>query len=203
MSTVVGKQLTNIFYHRPHSKAYFIGCSLGGRQGINAADMFPGDFDGIIAGSPALDFNNLQSWRASFFPNTGFNTSSNFISAPTWINLIHREVLNQCDHLDGVIDRIIEDPTVCHFRPETLLCTHRNPTNCLTAEQVAIVRKVLSPLYGDDGTMIYPAMQPGSEVKAAAQLYAGIPFSNSNVRKSQIGVDSEWSHLIYSRTYRF
>ncbi|KAL8635182.1 MAG: hypothetical protein Q9228_007302, partial [Teloschistes exilis] len=193
ISTVIGKQLTNLFYKRPHSKAYFIGCSLGGRQGINAADMFPGDFDGIVAGSPALDFNNLQSWRASFFPITGSNTSSNFISTSTWINLIHKEVLNQCDHLDGVIDSIIEDPSICHFRPETLLCTQSHPTNCLTAKQVTIVRKVFGPLYGEHDDLIYPAMQPGSEIKAAAQLYAGTPFSYSNEWFKYVIYDPLWN----------
>ncbi|KAL9579457.1 MAG: hypothetical protein Q9203_006686 [Teloschistes exilis] len=192
-STVIGKQLTNLFYKRPHSKAYFIGCSLGGRQGINAADMFPGDFDGIVAGSPALDFNNLQSWRASFFPITGSNTSSNFISTSTWINLIHKEVLNQCDHLDGVIDSIIEDPSICHFRPETLLCTQSHPTNCLTAKQVTIVRKVFGLLYGEHDDLIYPAMQPGSEIKAAAQLYAGTPFSYSNEWFKYVIYDPLWN----------
>ncbi|KAL8686715.1 MAG: hypothetical protein Q9218_006916 [Villophora microphyllina] len=181
-STAVGKKLTNFFYNRPHSKSYYIGCSLGGRQGINAADMFPEDFNGIIAGSPALDFNNLQSWRASFFPITGSNTSSDFIHKATWSNLIHKEILNQCDGLDGVTDGIIDDPTLCHFRPETLLCTQRNPTDCLLAEQVAIVRKIFSPLNGENGNLIYAAMQPGSEVKAVDQLYAGVPFSYSNVR---------------------
>lgn len=164
--------------------------------------MFPGDFDGIIAGSPALDFNNLQSWRASFFTITGSNTSSYFISASTWINLIHKEILEQCDHLDGVNDSIIEDPNLCHFRPETLLCTHHNPTSCLTAKQVAIVREVLSPLYGENGNLIYPAMQPGSEVKAATQLYAGIPFSYSNVRESEATADIAPSAHHYLRLLR-
>lgn len=60
--TEAGKRLTTLFYERAAQKSNFLGCSLGGRQGIKAADMFPGDFDGIVAGSPALDFNNLQSW---------------------------------------------------------------------------------------------------------------------------------------------
>ena len=150
---------------------------------MKAAEMFPDDFDGIVAGSPALDFNNLQSWRASFFPITGPPNSSNFISTALWMNLIHKEVLDQCDGLDNVIDNIIEDPNLCSFRPEALLCgkNSTSTTNCLTSAQVEMVRAIFSPFYGEDGKIIYPAMQPGSELFAATNLYAGKPFSYSEV----------------------
>ena len=183
-SAVAGKTLTNLFYNKAHDKSYFLGCSLGGRQGIKALEMFPAEFDGIVAGSPALDFNNLQSWRASFFPITGPPTSSNFISNSSWKTLIHDEILNQCDGLDGVNDGIIEDPNLCNFRPEALLCTKTTSTNCLTSTQVEMVRKLFSPLYGENGSLIYPAMQPGSEIMAAKGLYAGKPFSYSEVTRS-------------------
>ena len=180
-SAVVGKRLTNLFYNRACVKSYYLGCSLGGRQGIKAAEMFPGDFDGVVAGSPALDFNNLQSWRASFFPITGPATSSSFISKSLWTTLIHDEVLNQCDGLDGAIDDIIEEPSLCRFHPEALLCKNDTSTNCLTSTQVEMVHKIFSPLFGEDGNLIYPAMQPGSEILAAEKLYAGKPFSYSEV----------------------
>lgn len=177
-----GKTLTKKFYKESPSKSYYLGCSLGGRQGIKAAEMFPNDFDGIVAGSPALDFNNLISWRARFFPITGPIGSSDFVTADQWTTLIHDEVLKQCDGLDGVLDGIIEDPTICDFRPEAIMCSSTtNSTDCLTPTQVDIVRKVLSPYYGEDGELIYPAMQPGSEVYAVQKLYAGKPFSYSNV----------------------
>lgn len=179
--TVAGKELTNLFYAKAYKKSYYLGCSLGGRQGIKAAEMFPSDFDGIVAGSPALDFNNLQSWRASFFIITGSANSSAFISPAVWTTLIHNEVLKQCDGLDGAVDGILEDPNLCNFRPEALLCTKNNSTDCLTPNQVDMVRKIFSPFYGEDGNLIYPAMQPGSEILAAQNLYSGKPFSYSEV----------------------
>ena len=178
---MAGKKLINLFYDETYTKSYFLGCSLGGRQGIKAAEMFPGDFDGIVAGSPALDFNNLQSWRARFFTITGQVNSSNFISRELWTGLIHDEVLNQCDGLDGAVDGIIEDPNLCSFRPEALLCTKNKIASCLTSSQAAMVREIFSPFYGEDGNLIYPGMQPGSEILAATNLYAGKPFSYSEV----------------------
>ena len=143
--------------------------------------MFPGDFDGIVAGSPALDFNNLQSWRASFFIITGSADSSNFISPALWSTLIHNEILKQCDGIDGAVNGIIEDPNLCNFNPEALLCEENDSTDCLTPTQVDMVRRIFSPFYGENGTLIYPAMQPGSEILASQNLYSGKPFSYSEV----------------------
>lgn len=144
--------------------------------------MFPNDFDGVVAGSPALDFNNLVSWRAHFFPITGSFASPDFIKADVWTGLIHDEILKQCDGIDGVLDGIIEDPTLCIFRPEALLCAANVTNGCLTPVQVNIVNGVFSPFYGENGSLIFPAMQPGSEGMAVTKLYAGKPFSYSEVR---------------------
>ena len=143
--------------------------------------MFPDDFNGIFAGTPAVDFNNLYSWRANFYPITGSINSSDFITASSWQTLIHNEVLRQCDGLDGVMDGIIQDPNLCVFRPEAIMCTGNSSTNCLTPTQVEKVRQIFSPLYGSDGKLIYPAMQPGSEIVSATGLYAGVPWLLSQV----------------------
>ncbi|KAF1952326.1 tannase and feruloyl esterase [Byssothecium circinans] len=183
-SIVQAKSLSKLFYNQTYKKSYFIGCSLGGRQGIGAADRYPNDFDGIIAGSPASDFNNLYAWRASFYPITGKNTSSDFIDAKKWV-MIHDEVLRQCDTVDGVQDGIIEDPTLCNFKPETLLCPSppiygvQNTSSCLTPAQIAVVNKIHSPLYGTDDKLIYPAMQYGNELKANTGLFNGLPWQLS------------------------
>jgi feruloyl esterase len=177
-----GKNLTTAFYSAPANNSYYLGCSGGGRQGIKAAEMFPEDFNGIVVGAPAVNFNNMTSWRASFFGKTGASTSPNFIPASAWQGFIHDAVLKQCDAIDGAVDGIIEDPTLCDFRPEELICSSgQNPTKCLNEAQVKIVRSVLSPLYGSSGELVFPAMQPGSEVQAVQGLYSGTPFPYSLV----------------------
>jgi feruloyl esterase len=182
--TEAGKNLTTAFYSSAASKSYYLGCSGGGRQGIKAAEMFPKDFDGVVAGAPAVNFNNMTSWRASFFDKTGPLNSTNFIPAATWTGLIHDEVLRQCDLIDGVADGIIENPTLCDLRPEALICTVDGNMRdaCLSKAQVEIVREVFSPLYGASGELVFPAMQPGSEIMAVQKMYAGTPFPYSLVR---------------------
>jgi len=175
-----GKRLINEFYGKRHDKSYYLGCSGGGRQGIQAADLFPGDYDGIVVGAPALNFNKMSAWRASFYTITGAANSSGFITADVWQGLIHDEILKQCDELDGFKDGIITDPALCAgvFRPEALLCAGRS-TACLTVQQVEVVREVFSPLYGVDGALIYPPLAPGAELQATQRLLAGTPFPYS------------------------
>ncbi|KAE9975277.1 hypothetical protein EG328_003246 [Venturia inaequalis] len=179
VGVVVGKQLAQQFYGMEHTKSYYLGCSQGGRQGIGNAQKFPADFDGIVAGAPALDMNNLISWRASFFPITGSTTSPDFVAPAVWSGLIHDEVLRQCDGLDGVRDGIIESPDLCKFQAEALLCTPGKKINCLTSKQVKIVKRVFSPFKYGNGTLIFPGLQVGSEQMAIDRLLAGKPFSDS------------------------
>ncbi|KAK7181504.1 hypothetical protein DPSP01_008903 [Paraphaeosphaeria sporulosa] len=176
-----GKTLTKAFYKMDLGKSYYMGCSGGGRQGIQAADLVPQDYDGILVGCPALNFNYMSAWRASFYAITGAANSSDFVAPETWQGLIHNEVLAQCDALDGVQDGILTDPSLCLgiFRPEALLCTESNTADCLTAVQVDMVRRVFSPLYGVDGKMIYPPLSPGAETLATQRLLSGTPFSYS------------------------
>nr|POE90035.1 putative feruloyl esterase b-2 [Quercus suber] len=178
---VVGKELTQTYYKREHTKSYFLGCSTGGRQGLKSAQDFPDDFDGIVAGAPAVAWDSLVSWGGHFFVLTGTNTSATYLTPTDWA-LVHADVLAQCDGLDGAVDGILEDPQLCTYRPENLLCSlhARNSSgssSCLTAAQIRTVRHIFEPYYGVDGTLIYPRMQPGSEVQAAQGRYSGQPFS--------------------------
>ncbi|EMR65439.1 putative feruloyl esterase b protein [Eutypa lata UCREL1] len=199
-SVITTKQLAPLFYGEEVDKSYFIGCSLGGRQGIKAAEMFPEDFDGILAGAPAVDFNSLYSWRASFFPITGAAGSENFISADTWTTTIHDEVLKQCDGIDGVADGIIEDPTLCLFEPNTLLCGTYDPSvACLNSAQIQVVKAIFNDYTWPNGSLLFPAMQPGSEVQAANGLYSGAPFSYSqDWFRFAILEDPDWDPSTYT-----
>ncbi|RYN60423.1 putative feruloyl esterase [Alternaria tenuissima] len=179
-SVVTGKALSKEFYGEDFTKSYYLGCSLGGRQGIKSAEKFPNDFDGIVAGAPGVDFNNLISWRARFFTITGPIKGSNFIPKTAWQTWIHDEVLRQCDTIDKVKDGIIEDPALCKFDPSTLLCGHNSTAECLNEDQVQQLKIIYSDYRFPDGQLIYPAMQPGSEINAVDKLYAGAPFAYSD-----------------------
>ncbi|KAJ5108253.1 tannase and feruloyl esterase [Penicillium angulare] len=52
-TVVHGKSITESYYQTKPSYNYYQGCSTGGRQGFKEAEIFPYDFDGVIAGAPA------------------------------------------------------------------------------------------------------------------------------------------------------
>src|SRR6185436_16153719 len=53
-ATVAAKAMARAFYGSAPTRSYFEGCSNGGRQALMEAQRFPDDFDGLIAGDPAL-----------------------------------------------------------------------------------------------------------------------------------------------------
>jgi len=174
---VVGKEITESYYGKTHDKSYYLGCSTGGRQGFKSAQDFPEDFDGIVAGAPAIAFNNLTSWSGHFYPITGPPNSSTFVTTAQWA-AVHLDVLKQCDGLDGLEDGILEDPSQCTYDPSGLVCPGStiNSTSCLTPTQVNTVRAVFSPLLNEDGDLVYPRLQPGAEIGASFVLFNGVPF---------------------------
>ena len=150
-------------------------------MGIKGAEAYPEDYDGIVAGCPAVDFNHLQGERAIFYPITGPVGSPNFIGPELWTGLIHDEILRQCDGLDGVIDGIIEVPDRCYFQPETLLCQPGTCEGCLNSEQVRQLQQIYATYTYPNGTLIFPRLNPGCEISAVLKFFAGAPFSYSQV----------------------
>lgn len=176
-NTVVGKQISETFYHKKHTKSYFIACSTGGRQGFKSAQSFPEDFDGIVAGAPAIDYNNYVSWASHFYILTGPPGSPTYLTPEQW-DTVHADVMAQCDGLDGSVDGILEEPSLCQYHPESLICPPGTPANtstCLTGRQAGHVRAVFSDLHGEDGMPVYPRLRPGAE--AHNSLLSGQPFA--------------------------
>jgi len=143
----VAKALIRVFYGESQHYAYFDGCSDGGREGLIEAQRYPKDFDGVIAGAAAMNFqvqNALEDWQAA--TNTGSDGKA--ILTADDLPLLHQAVIDQCDGQDGLKDGAIIDPRACHFDPSTLQCpspqagTTIEPGRCLTAAQVQVIRKL-------------------------------------------------------------
>ncbi|KAK7684531.1 hypothetical protein QCA50_012478 [Cerrena zonata] len=165
LSTVAGKEVVQQYYGKPHHKAYYLGCSTGGRQGLKEAQRFPEDFDGIIVGSPANWMAHLSPWGIHVNLQVMPFDSPRFIPADTWTNVIHAEVLKQCDAIDGLEDGILNDPRKCSFRPETLTCRPgQNTSTCLNVEQITAVHKIFSTYFETNQKFIFNGYYPGGEV---------------------------------------
>jgi len=51
---LAAKDVVARYYGIPAAKSYFAGCSTGGREGMLMTQRYPGYFDGVIAGAPAM-----------------------------------------------------------------------------------------------------------------------------------------------------
>ena len=82
--------------------------------------------------------------------------------APTDWALVHSEIMNQCDALDGLVDQTIAYPDHCKFNVAELLCSATRPAPCLNAGQVEAVRKMHTDRY-EDGKLLFPRYNLGAE----------------------------------------
>ncbi|KAF9648960.1 tannase and feruloyl esterase [Thelephora ganbajun] len=161
----VGKNITSIYYGSDPHHSYYDGCSAGGRQGISAAYHYPDDFDGVIAGAPGIDWNDLLGASAIWASHVAFNSCS-FIPIHVWETVVTPEILKQCDGLDGRVDGMISNPDTCQFNPTTLLCTEEDaedPSKCLIQAQVDGLRKFYEPIYDSHRNLLFSRFDPGAE----------------------------------------
>ena len=137
---VAAKAITAAFYNDRPRLSYFQGCSTGGRQALTAAQRYPQDFDGIIAGATAVNSSKLhgtQVWVAQ----QSHRDEGSLIPQNKYA-VLHDAVLQACDALDSVKDRVIENPRQCKFDPSVLLCRNGDAPTCLTAAQVETAKRV-------------------------------------------------------------
>ncbi len=116
------KAISVAFYGSPPRRAYWNGCSTGGRQGLTEAQRYPTDFDGIIAGAPANYMTRLSAKYVAA-SQVIHKDPGNFVPEDK-LKVLHAAVLAQCDALDGVKDGVIENPLSCDFDPASL-AVHR------------------------------------------------------------------------------
>jgi hypothetical protein len=155
------KQLVRSYYSQALTKSYFDGCSQGGRQALIMAQRFPADFDGILAGAPALDNTGTMLARSYWMQGL----ANNPIPASK-MKLVADRVYEQCDAKDGLKDGLIDDPRRCGFQPARDLprcAAGTDNADCFTPAQIAAIERVHSDVTSQ-GKRLFPGWPFGSEV---------------------------------------
>ncbi|MEZ5473774.1 MAG: tannase/feruloyl esterase family alpha/beta hydrolase [Steroidobacteraceae bacterium] len=165
VTTVIGRAITSRYYRSAIKRAYFDGCSTGGRQALMAAQRFPEQFDGIIVGAPAVSESGggvPGIWAMRTLARAG-DPGRSVLSAAD-VQRLHAAVLARCDQLDGLEDGILNDPRDCRFDPAELSCGAAGPSNCWNAEQVEAARRLYDGPRDSRGRRLAPGgLMPGSE----------------------------------------
>jgi feruloyl esterase len=161
--TVKAKSIIDAFYGSAPTLSIWNGCSQGGRQGITAAVRYPADFDGVIAGAPAVNFVHLHAGRVAL--NRSVNaTPASAIPAAKY-SFINQAVLTACDAKDGVADGVLENPGACAFDPRVLQCSGESDNGCLTAAQVeSATHMYAGAKHPSTSAPVLPGLAPGAEL---------------------------------------
>jgi feruloyl esterase len=157
--TVVGKKLVDAYYGQAHRRAYFQGCSTGGRMALMEAQRYPADYDAISAGAPVY---TLQVQTSSILRNNAFAKNGGGFSAED-LKLAQNAALDACDAQDGLKDGLINDPRQCHWDPAAIQCSGAKNATCLAPAQVAALRAVYAGTKAPDGEWAMLPMNRGGE----------------------------------------
>ncbi|NJO13324.1 MAG: tannase/feruloyl esterase family alpha/beta hydrolase [Gammaproteobacteria bacterium] len=160
------------YYGSPAQRAYFAGCSTGGRQALVLAQRFPADYDGIIAGCPVLSLA-AEAMHVAASVRANQDTRGTPILKSEQLPLIHSAVLAACDAGDGLKDGLIADPRACTFDPNRMRCKGRVTADCLTPLQADAVRKIYLGARNSRGeALTRGGAVPGSELQWADAFIA-------------------------------
>jgi feruloyl esterase len=156
-----GKKVVDAFYGAPPQLSYFNGCSNGGRQGLMEAERYPGDYKGILAGAPAINWDHMvASW---LWTNLSTAKDEESYIPQKKLAAIVKASVAACDLTDGVQDGLVGDPRLCKFDPSVLLCNGADADTCLTQKQVDALEKLYAGPKYPDGKPVYPPYMPGTE----------------------------------------
>jgi feruloyl esterase len=150
---------------RAPARAYFYGCSTGGHQAYAELQRYPDDFDGVVAGAPGNNRVRLNvGFLWQFAANRERGDDARPILTPATVALVTRAVVAACDARDGVIDGVVDDPRACAFDPAVLACRAADAPDCLTAAQLAALRRMYAGARNArNGARLYPGWPVGSE----------------------------------------
>jgi hypothetical protein len=154
------QKITKMYFGKRPKFTYWNGCSTGGRQGHQQAQKYPNDFDGILAGAPAFNWDRFipsEQW--------GEIVMNQEVGAPISVaklNAVKNASIAACDALDGITDGVIQDPRACHFKASAFACTG-DPATCLTSAEASAVNKIWDgPPGPKDGERLWFGLERGT-----------------------------------------
>jgi feruloyl esterase len=198
--TVNAKLIIAAYYGRGPTFSYWSGCSTGGRQALTEAQLFPSDYNGIVAGAPANFLSHLQA--SSIWKAQAIRKNPGGLIPPSKLSLIHNAAVMACDARDGLKDGLIDDPRLCDFDPKLLECKGDDTPDCLTGPQVTVARAFYNATVNPrTKEQIYPGLALGSELgwaSDAGRMHADITKTQaSEYLRYAVFQDANWDFTTF------
>ena len=169
--TEKAKAIILTYYGESPRFSYWNGCSTGGRQGWMEAQRFPEDYDGILAGAPAFNWDSFIP--TELWPEVAMKLDVGGPISQSKLNAVTAAAVKACDGLDGVFDGIIDDPRRCHFDPHVLECGRPGAPadgTCLTDNEADAVQQIWQGARGPHGEFLWYGLEPGASFAGLANV---------------------------------
>lgn len=201
---LVGKDLVRQFYGRAPNFSYWNGCSTGGRQGYVEAEVFPTDFNGILAAAPAINFNRFSA--ASLWPTVAQASMGGFMDQCTF-QVMRNAHIAACDVTadDSVRDGIVQNPFACNFNVTSMVGAQA--TGCaagaITAQQASAYTAILAGPRAVNGTQLWYGWLPGTNftLGSAASWTGNFIVQQANLTNAAINAANY--EQVFARSVQF
>jgi hypothetical protein len=173
---LVSKGLAAEFYGTGPRYSYFDGCSQGGHEALGEIQRYPTDFNGVLAGAPASIMTELNSILHEYTYDANYNSSGKTILDQPQADIVLNAAMKACYPKVG----LMLDYRACEekFNLTSVECSAKLKTNCLTAAQIAVVRKVQDGPVDAQGQLLYPGgYSLGSEFMWSNPTSANLPLA--------------------------
>jgi feruloyl esterase len=203
--TAVAKTTIARHYTQPIARAYYMGCSTGGREAMTAAQRYATEFDGVIAGAPAMrnnyaalgtDWVNVQLNQVAPRGSNGQPITRDALSS-TQKQAVIDGIRNACDANDGVEDGLVFNTSSCKFDPKTLVCDGKaSGGSCLTTAQAAALERAFAGPRTSDGRQLYSPFPFDTGIADTPQGIQGLlngGFNGSPASTTDLAAAARWS----------
>ncbi|MYG12807.1 MAG: tannase/feruloyl esterase family alpha/beta hydrolase [Gammaproteobacteria bacterium] len=188
LTAVLAKRIIAEFYGRDVEHAYLWGCSKGGHGALMEALRYPDDFDGIIAGAPAVDL--VTGLLSSSIENA--RRQQRHPLTLEAVAVLEANTRRACDMLDGLADGLIGDPRQCtveRLELDKLECPAGRAADCLTAGQIETARGIYTGVTDASGEVVVPGVYPGAELGGDFQLWVTGPVDFLDSTANELTAD--------------
>ncbi len=158
---VKGKAAIRAFFDEAPRFSYWTGCSTGGRQGWIEAQRHPNDYDGILAGAPAMNWDRFIP--AELWPQIVMHEEVGAPIAASKLNAATGAAIAACAGKDGGLatDAFLSDPRACTFDPTV------NPAALgLTSAEAAAISKIWDGPRSSEGERLWFGPTKGTALSA-------------------------------------
>ena len=196
-TAVLAKRMIQTYYGAAPKFSYWVGCSTGGRQGMQEAQRYPEDFDGLVIGAPGLYLTGNVTRRLW----VGQAQTGAGAIPPEKLPRLAQAVYAKCDGVDGLKDGIIDDPRRCDFKPSRDLPKGEEG---FSEAQIAALEKIYGGPRTSKGQSLFPGEPVGAELVWADNLTPPakvvLPRSESQMKMAILDPPPgpSWNYMMFN-----